>query len=183
MGAGASARERILIMDTRTVVVMVIAVIAVVFDLRTRRIPNALTLGAALVGMAYATISGGSSGLVQAAAGWLLAAALFFPLFALGGMGAGDVKLLAALGAWLGPVDAIYLAIFASMAGGVVGVAVALYHGYLRVAISNVWVMLMQWRLKGLGPVPGLTLKDNRAPKLAFAIPITIGAVCTLWRH
>jgi prepilin peptidase CpaA len=183
VGTVGSHRKRILIMDTRTVVVLVVAVVAVISDLRTRRIPNVLTFGAALAALAYATITGGTSGLLQASTGWLLAAALFFPLFALGGMGAGDVKLLAALSAWLGPVDAIYLAVFASMAGGVVGIAVALYHGYLRQAIANVWVMLMQWRLKGLGPVPGLTLKDNRAPKLAFAIPITIGAVCTLWRH
>ena len=49
----------------------------------------------------------------------LLGVALFFPFFALGGMGAGDVKLLAALAAWLGPIDAVYMAIFTAMAGGV----------------------------------------------------------------
>ena len=47
---------------------------------------------------------------------WVLGAALFFPFFALGGMGAGDVKLLAALAAWLGPADAVYLAMFAAIA-------------------------------------------------------------------
>jgi prepilin peptidase CpaA len=170
-------------MDTRTVVVLGIGLVAVACDVRSRRIPNLLTFGAAGVALLYGALAGGGSGLLQASIGWLLGALLFFPLFALGGMGAGDVKLLAALGAWLGPVDAVYLALFASMAGGVVGVAVALYHGYLRQAVANVWIMLMQWRLRGLGPVQGLTLKDNRAPKLAFAIPITIGALCTLWRH
>ena len=170
-------------MDARTIVVLGIALVAVICDLRSRRIPNVLTFGAALAALIYGTLDGGGPGLMQALTGWFLAAALFFPLFALGGMGAGDVKLLAALGAWLGPADAVYLAIFASMAGGVVGIAVALYHGYLRQALSNVWVMLMQWRVRGLGPVTGLTLKDTQAPKLAFAIPITIGAVCTLWRH
>ena len=98
-------------------------------------------------------------------------------------MGAGDVKLLAALGAWLGPADAVYLAIFASMAGGVVGVAVALYHGYLRQAALERVGHADAMAPRGLGPVTGLTLKDTQAPKLAFAIPITIGAVCTLWRH
>ncbi len=183
VGARAPLGERVVIMETRTIVVLAVGLIAVNCDLRTRRIPNLLTFGAAVAALLYGMLDGGSPGVLQALTGWLLGAALFFPLFALGGMGAGDVKLLAALGAWLGPADAVYLAIFASMAGGVVGVAVALYHGYLRQAVSNVWVMLMQWRLRGLGPVAGLTLKDTRAPKLAFAIPITIGAVCTLWRH
>ena len=50
-------------------------------------------------------------------------------------MGAGDVKLIAALAAWLGPIEAVYLAIFASMAGGVVGVIVAIFHGYLRTGV------------------------------------------------
>jgi prepilin peptidase CpaA len=170
-------------MDTRTIAVLVIGAAAVVCDLRTRRIPNLLTLGAAGAALLYGSNGAGMTGLMQASAGWVLGAGLFFPLFALGGMGAGDVKLLAALGAWLGPADAVYLALFASMAGGVVGIAVALFHGYLKQALVNVWLMLMDWRVRGVRPLPGLTLKDTRAPKLAFAIPIAIGAVCTLWRH
>jgi prepilin peptidase CpaA len=114
--------------------------------------------------------------------GWLAGAALFFPLFALGGMGAGDVKLLAALGAWLGPVDAVWMAIFASIAGGLIAVVVSMYHGYLRTAGTNIWFMLMHWRASGIQPVAGLTLRDARAPRLAYAVPIAIGLVCTLWR-
>ena len=44
-------------------------------------------------------------------------------------------------------------------------------------------LMLMHWRTQGLGPVPGLTLKDTSSPRLAYAIPITIGVLCTLWRR
>jgi hypothetical protein len=53
----------------------------------------------------------------------------------------------------------------------------------LRTAISNLWLMVMHWRTQGLGPVPGLTLKDGSSPRLAYAIPITIGVLCTLWRR
>ena len=105
------------------------------------------------------------------------------PFFALGGMGAGDVKLLAALAAWLGPKDAVYMAIFTSMAGGVIGLGVTLLRGYTRQALSNIWLMLMHWRVVGPKPVPGLTLSDGHAPRLAYAIPIAVGALCTLWRH
>jgi prepilin peptidase CpaA len=170
-------------MDLKTLIILAVAVAAVASDLRTRRIPNLLTFGAAIGALVYGAVMAGSDGFSQAALGWFLAALLFFPIFALRGMGAGDVKLLAALGAWLGPADAVYLAIFASMAGGLMAFVVALSHGYLRQALSNIWMMLMHWRVNGPRPVEGLTLGDTRAPKLAFAIPIMIGAVCTLWRH
>ena len=169
--------------EFRAAIVVVIAILAVIFDLRSRRIPNWLTLGAAAAALIYALATGGFVGLRQAVLAWTVGAAIFFPLFALRGMGAGDVKLIAGLAAWLGPVEAVYLAIFASIAGGVVGVVVALSRGYLGRAFSNVWLMLTHWRVAGPRPVPGLTLQDHGVPRLAFAIPIAIGLVCTLWRH
>jgi prepilin peptidase CpaA len=169
--------------DVRTVAVVLLGLTAVVFDVRSRRIPNLLTFGGAVLALLYAAQTGGASGLATAAGGWVLGATLFFPFFAVGGMGAGDVKLVAALGAWLGPADTIPLVIFASIAGGVCALVVSLASGYLREALSNVWLMLMHWRVAGLRPMPGLTLRDSQAPKLAYAIPITIGVMVTLWRR
>jgi len=167
----------------RTIAVLLVATLAVAFDVRTRRIPNLLNFGAALAALSFAFIEAGLYGTMTAAAAWFLGVALFLPFFALGGMGAGDVKLLAALAAWLGPMDAVYLAVFASLAGGVAAVSVVLVRGYTRQALSNMWLMLMHWRVAGPKPVPGLTLQDGRAPRLAYAIPIAVGALCTLWRH
>ena len=169
--------------NPRVVIVLSVAAVAAICDVRTRRIPNMLTFGAAAAALAAGAAQGGASGALQALAGWALGAALFFPIFALGGMGAGDVKLLAALAAWLGPGDAIPLALFSSMAGGACALGVAVAHGYLRRALKNVWLMLMHWRVAGLGPVPGLTLQDGRAPRVAYAIPIAVGVMCTVWRH
>src|SRR5688572_30840223 len=92
-----------------------IAVIAVIWDLSTRRIPNVLTFGAALAGFLLHAYAAGWSGLGLAVAGWAVGVAFFFPIFALGGMGAGDVKLLGALGAWLGPVAVIWVALFSGI--------------------------------------------------------------------
>ena len=167
--------------ELRAGVVLGIALVAVAFDVRTRRIPNWLTFGAAAGAVLYG-MTAGLAGVGQAMLGWIVGALMFFPLFALRGMGAGDVKLIAGLAAWLGPFEAVYLAIFASLAGGVVAIIVALSHGYLRQAFSNVWLMMAHWRVAGPRPVPGLTLRDAGAPRLAFAIPIAIGLVCTLWR-
>ena len=167
----------------RTLAVLGFAALAVASDLRTRRIPNVLTFGAAAAAIGFSAFEGGGDGTLAALFAWFVGAALFFPFFALGGMGAGDVKLLAALAAWLGPADAVYLAFFAAIAGGVIALAVAALRGYTRQAIANIWLMLMHWRLVGPKPVPGLTLRDGRAPRLAYAIPIAVGALCTLWRH
>ena len=167
----------------RTLAVLLVVSVAVAFDVHTRRIPNALNFGAAAAAVCFAFFQAGVSGMTSALAGWVLGAALFFPFFALGGMGAGDVKLLAALGAWLGPIDAVYLAVFSSLAGGVAALVVSVLRGYLRQAFSNLWLMLMHWRVVGPTPVPGLTLRDGRAPRLAYAIPIAAGVLCTLWLH
>src|SRR5687767_9558410 len=167
----------------RTTAVLAVAALAVGFDLRTRRIPNLLTFGAAGAALVFAFVVDGAGGGASAALGWLLGVLVFLPFFALRGMGAGDVKLLAALGAWLGPVDTLYLAIFASIAGGGVALVVSFARGYLRRALSNIYLMVMHWRVSGPGPVPGLTLTDTAAPRLAYAVPIAIGALCTLWRN
>jgi prepilin peptidase CpaA len=158
-----------------------IAVVACATDVRSRRIPNFLTFGAAAAGLIYAAWDGGTSGLSTAMLGWLAGLLLFLPIFLLGGMGAGDVKLLAALGAWLGPFSVFWIAIYASLAGGVLGIGVALLRGYLRTALTNIVALVRYWLVAGFRPAPGLTLDSSAAPRLAYAIPILIGTVVTLW--
>ena len=58
---------------------------------------------------------------------------------------------------------------------------VALWHGYLGQAVRNVSSMLLFWCLVGPRPVPSVTLEDSRAPRLAYAIPIFLGTVMTVW--
>ena len=158
-----------------------LVLLACIPDLRTRRIPNALTLGAAVVALAFHAATAGLPGLATSAGGWALGAALFFPFFALRGMGAGDVKLLAAVGAWLGPAQVIWVALITSVAGGVLGVFVALFYGYLRNALGNLFSLLMQWRVSGIRPIEKLTLSGHRGPRLAYAVPIAVGTLVTLW--
>src|SRR5687768_3766674 len=89
-----------------------LATAAAVSDLKTRRIPNVLTFGSAVIALAAHTYVDGGSGLGWSIAGWLVGLIFFLPMFTLGGMGAGDVKLLAALGAWLGPGPVVWVALF-----------------------------------------------------------------------
>jgi prepilin peptidase CpaA len=163
------------------VIALAVGFAACVTDVRSRRIPNVLTFGAAAAAVVVHGLVEGVAGLGASVGGWLLGAALFLPFFLLGGMGAGDVKLLAALGAWLGPRDTLWVAIYASMAGGVMAVAVALGSGYLGTALRNVRNLVTYWALVGPRPVPGITLEESKAPRLAYALPIFAGTAVTVW--
>src|SRR6186713_2279816 len=148
-------------MNAFAAVALGVGLVACVTDVRERRIPNVLTFGAAAAALLVHFLSHGSSGLATAAAGWVIGTAVFLPFFLLGGMGAGDVKLMAALGAWLGPADAFWMAIYVSLAGGAMAVVVALFNGYLRTALRNVRTLLTYWALVGPKPLPALTLERS----------------------
>lgn len=169
--------------DVRAIGIVTVALLACGFDIRTRRLPNALTFGAALAAFGFALLHAGLPGLGWSLAGWLIAAALFFPFFALRGLGAGDVKLLAAFGAWLGATGALYLALYTALAGGLMATVVLVARNYAREAFRNLWVLLTFWRTSGIRALPGLTLHETRGPKLAYAIPIAAGALAALWLH
>lgn len=84
--------------------VSIFVITAAIFDFRTRKIPNAITLPAALTALLYHSLAPGGSGILLALAGLAVGFALLLLPWLLGGGGMGDVKLLAALGAWLGPL-------------------------------------------------------------------------------
>ena len=163
-------------------IVIAVGLVACAFDVRTRRIPNALTFGTAISGLLFHWLQSGSDGAVLAAGGWVTGLGLFLPFFVLRGMGGGDVKLLAAIGAWLGPTETMWAAVYTGIAGGAIAVVVAGWQGYLRTAIRNVLNVFTFWALAGIRPVPGLTLESGSSPRLAYAIPILAGTVVALWR-
>ena len=165
----------------KSAVVVAVGLVACVTDLRSRRIPNVLTFGAAAAALTYSAIVGGWSGVGSAALGWLIGAVAFMIPFALGGLGAGDVKLLAAMGAWLGPLGAVWLALYTGIAGGVMALIVAFAAGYLGKALANVTLLLMHWRVFGLRPLHEVSLDGGDGPRLAYALPIFAGLVTTLW--
>jgi prepilin peptidase CpaA len=168
-------------MNTTYVIALLIALVACATDLKSGRIPNVLTFGGALAALVFHGATGGSEGLLVAAGGWVVGAAIFFLPFALGGLGAGDVKLLAALGAWLGPADAVWLALYSGVAGGALALSVALARGYLRQALANLRLLLTHWRVAGVGPLAEVSLAGSQGPRLAYAVPILVGTLATVW--
>ncbi len=106
-------------------------------DLRSRNIPNALTLGAAAVGFALNTWLHGWAGLKFAAMGFGLAALIFLPLFLMRWLGGGDVKLMGAVGALAGAQNLLAVFILDAVLGGVVAIGVILVKGKLLRTLKN----------------------------------------------
>ena len=168
-------------MEFKYIAVLAVALVACVTDLRSRRIPNVLTFGAAGAGILFHVFAPAGEGATAAALGWLLGVAIFFVPFALGGLGGGDVKLLGALGAWLGPSAIFWAALYTGVAGGVMAIITALASGYFRKALSNVYLLLAHWRVAGIKALPQLTLETSEGPRLAYAIPIFAGTMVAIW--
>ncbi len=111
---------------------------SVASDLRFHRIPNWLTLPALLAALLVSPWAGATSGPIEAAAGAALGFALLVGPYALGGMGAGDVKALMVVGAWLGPEATLGVSAWAVIAGGAFGLMMLALRGELR-AYARRW--------------------------------------------
>ena len=116
-------------------VAMVIA--AAAFDLAARRIPNFITAPGALLALALHFLYGGWRGAGAALAGAALGLGIFLVLFAAGGMGAGDVKLFAAVGAFTGFSALPLVFVLTGLLGGVAALVLAIARGRLRQTLSN----------------------------------------------
>ncbi len=101
---------------------------AAVWDLRQRRIPNALTLPLLGSGLVYSGWVGGLGGAAGSLGGCLLAALPFVVLFAYAGGGAGDAKMMGAIGAWLGLWESVYVLLAVVIVGALIGLAQATWH-------------------------------------------------------
>jgi prepilin peptidase CpaA len=157
------------------------AMVASGFDLRSRRIPNELTFGAAAIALIVALATGGLPAAGFSLSGWLLATALWLPIYALGGMGAGDVKLLAAVGAWLGASGVFHAALYAAIAGATMAIVMAVHGGVVRQTAANIQLLVTHWRVAGFTPHAQLTLATAHSPRLAYALPILTGTVIAVW--
>jgi prepilin peptidase CpaA len=153
------------------IVVLAAGVIASWIDLRSRRVPNLLTMPLLCAGLLLAAT--GASGLTVADAilGCLVGLGLMLPLHVLGGTGAGDVKLLAAFGAFLGPAGVLGAFIRMTIIGGVIALAVAMQRGRLRETLSG--AALLVARVDGVATALEHPATNNKFP---YAPAVAIGA-------
>ena len=132
-------------------------VVATLTDVTSHRIPNTLLAPALSIAILAATAFGGMHGLQMAIAGFGVGLAMMLPLYLIGGMGAGDVKLLAVAGAFLGPHGALIAGVMTFVAGALFGL---------------IW---LAWRVVH----PSINyVQENR---LAYAPAIAAGASISIW--
>jgi prepilin peptidase CpaA len=169
-------------------ILAVLLLLATREDIRSHRIPNKLVLVGVLLGLGLNGLLTGGLGFnseVTGGIGWLsalnrllLGLAVLLPIYLLRAMGAGDVKLMGMVGAFLGPADLIGALIATFIAGGVMALVVALWSKQLVNMLQNIKLMLFGGLLKmNAGQLPTMNDLPVSVAKLPYAVAITVGTL------
>jgi prepilin peptidase CpaA len=157
-------------------ILIIILCISVFYDIRYRRIPNWLTLPAIVFGLGYHLITGGLDGLGFSALGMVVGFGFFFLFYVAGGMGAGDVKLMAAIGSILGPKDAVYACAYTAIAGGVYALILILAGKENRKAFTRYGIMAKA--LLTTGHFASIPRDENiKTTPLCYGVAIAAGTI------
>ena len=155
------------------------ALIGSIYDLKSRRVPNLLTGPAVLVGLLLHLFVGGWREMLIAAGAGLICGVVFLIFYVAGGMGAGDVKLITAVGCLCGlPYIAAVLA-FTAIAGGVMAFGIAWARGRLKETFLNVAALVVHHKSEGLTPHPEINVLNASTLRLPYALAIMAGCALT----
>lgn len=159
--------------------VTVVLIVAALIDGWKLKVPNWITFPLVISGLIYSTIYFGWEGLAWSLAGTAVGLLLLLPAYAIGGMGAGDVKLLAGVGAWVWATTTLYAFCVSAIAGGVIAVIMVLwrrdwFHHYFQL------LSIFQEILYVRDPNALATMAAERKSTmllLPYGIPIAIGSI------
>lgn len=160
---------------------LVVLGIATFTDLRSRRIPNWLVFPFLIAGVSVSVWVHGWHGLEQSLAGMALGALLFGLLCWMGGMGMGDVKLCAAIGAWIGPAQLGTALVLTGIAGGIMALCWAMAGGFLGELFKGTGDLIFGLKDRGLRPHPELVLSNPLTRKMPYAPAIAIGTLVSFF--
>lgn len=158
-------------------------------DWSTRRIPNWITFSLALSGLLQALTTGATVGFRGALLGLATGFVLAFVYYALGAMCAGDVKLLAAVGAWLGPWGALQVFAAEAVIGAALALAQAASQGRLKAVLQNTAVLAGSMAagngdggLAAVGAIDSTAAADRPIDKrwLPYSVPVLVATVVVL---
>jgi prepilin peptidase CpaA len=138
----------------------------------TRRVPNPLTMGLAAIGVVYAACGIGGLSLGASLAGLALGLALMLPGHLIGATGAGDVKLFAAAGAFVGPAHILMAFVYTALAGGAIAIVVSLSRRRLRQTVGGTAMLIATAGANA--PAIESPLEHNR---FAYAPAIAVGTM------
>jgi len=157
------------------------ALISSVFDIRSRRIPNFITMPAFLFGLALHLALGGWGQLFTALAAGIICGLVFLVFYLAGGMGAGDVKLIMAVGCIAGLSHVAYLLVLTALSGGAMAIVLAVARGRLQQTLTNVGALASHHGHEGLQPHPEINLSNSQTLRLPYALAIAGGSLLTLY--
>ncbi len=167
--------------DIGIVLLALIIGAATLTDIRSHRIPNVLSLGGMALGLALQFWTQGAAGMLAGLGGIGIGLLIFIPFYALGGMAAGDVKLMGAVGAFLGPVETLLAVAFTLMAGGVLAFFVLVIRNgaldFLRRYLSIAHCLLVTGRISYIPPAQG----EAAMTRFPYALAILTGTAAALW--
>ncbi|MCL6582056.1 MAG: A24 family peptidase [bacterium] len=164
----------------------VILAVAAISDVRSHKIPNRLTLSAMGAGIIYHICLSGWRGGLFSLAGAIAGLGLLFGFYLLGGMGAGDVKLMGAVGSFLGPKGVLVAFVATGLVGGIYAAIILVFHGRVRDIGSRFWA-----RLKAFGAMAKTffytrqlvylpAAKEEKRPRLYYGLAIALGTMVAI---
>jgi prepilin peptidase CpaA len=162
------------------IVLMTFLVAAAWRDVRSNRIPNALVVTGAVVGVAFSLVPGGI-GMREMAEGFAIGFVLLLPFYALGVMGAGDVKLMAMTGIFLGVKATLLAGVTTLAAGGIFAIGYALKSGVMLAALRNIRTFLLNASMHlASGSTPRVADMPVTRVRLPYAAAVTIGVLISI---
>lgn len=156
-----------------------ILLMAAITDLRSCKIPNWLTLGAMAAGILSHAFVDGLPGMLFSLKGAGVGLILFLGLYVIGGMGAGDVKLLAAVGSFTGAEAALSAGIMAMLLGGLYAIATMMSCWGVRVTVKHIAMMFKTCLLTGTSF--GALAAPKGQPQLRYGLVIGLGTLMSQW--
>jgi len=174
-----------------TLILLTLLLCAVTMDLWSRRVPNTLVLGGTMLAVACHVVALAHSGTPLAGAPWWAPAAglvtgllVLMPLYLLRALGAGDVKLMAMVGAFVGAPEVLAVALHTLLAGGLLSLTVMLASGRAALTLTKLRFVLSEWaawalRLRSTPFAPAAPLQTT-AVRLPYALAISAGTVTAL---
>jgi len=157
---------------------LIVLAVATFTDLRSRRIPNWLIFPFLLAGVAISGWRVGLPGIDQSIAGMGVGLLIYGVLYWMGGIGAGDVKLCVAIGAWIGP-DQLFLAlVISAMAGGIMALCWGAFGGFLREMFTGASELVFEWKTGG---DTGMSLANPLKRKMPYVPAIAIGTLVSFF--
>jgi len=146
-------------------------------DFRTRKIPNWLTVPALVLGIGMHTVVAGWSGAIASLEGAGLALVVLLPLVLLRGLGAGDWKLMGAVGAFLGPLMFLFVLLGSIFVSGLMAIVAILRTQRVGETLRNIWVLFRGFFAFGLRTNPKISLDNPALLKVPFGVAVAVSTL------